>query len=700
MKKVLLSVIVALMLVSQAMAGRKIRVACVGDSVTFGMRVENREQNCYPAQLQLLLGDNYDVRNFGHSGTTLLNHGHTPYTKVDEYRDAIDFKADIVIIHLGLNDTDPRDWPEYAEEFVPDYLSLIDDFRKANPDCKVYICRMTPIFHTHWRFKAGTMDWYRLEQTAIETVAQIAGTPLIDLQAPLYSRPDLMPDALHPNAVGAKILANTVYSALTGNYGGLKMAEIYSDNMVLQCERPLRIAGTANAGDKVTVRIAKQKKTATAAFDGTWEVELKPLKASFEPMTLEIATADRKLTFNNVLAGEVWLCSGQSNMAFRVNESAEEEVKAQTEYAATAKAARAIRLFDMKPQFSPDKRTEWDEETLAKANNLDFYRHTQWTECTPETAARFSAVGFAFGRMLADSLNRPVGLIHNALGGSPTESWISRHVLEAEFTDIMFDLPKNTLIQDWVRDCGIKNLAKADIPNQRYPFHPCYLFEAGIMPLDHFPIKGVIWYQGESNAHNIEAHEKLFKLLVDSWRQNWNDPQMPFHFVQLSSIHRPSWPRFRDSQRLLAQQIDHCEMAVCSDLGHPTNVHPVHKKDVGERLARQSLKNDYGYTKLTASGPEIASAIFDGKKTVLTFNNAKGLATSDGEALRRFEIAEFDGLYYPAEAVIENGKVILKSDKVSKPRFVRYAWQDYTDANLVNSERLPASTFKTAVKTK
>lgn len=692
MKKVILAALAALIILPQAMAGGKIRVACVGDSVTYGMTIENREQNCYPAQLQLLLGDGYDVRNFGHSGTTLLSRGHNPYVKVDEYRQALDFKADIVIIHLGLNDTDPRNWPEYAEDFVPDYLSLIEDFRKANPDCRVYICRMTPIFHTHWRFRAGTRDWYRQEQVAIETVAGIAGTPLIDLQQALYSRPDLMPDALHPNAEGAGILAKTVFSALTGDYGGLKMPEIYSDNMVLQSGRRLRIAGTANAGDRVTVTIAGQKVVAAAGPDGRWQAELEPLEASFEPLTLKIAAGGRVLTYRNVLAGEVWLCSGQSNMAFRVNESAPEEIQEQTGYAASA--ARAIRFFNMTPKFRPDN-IEWSEETLGMANRLDYYRPTEWSECTPETAARFSAVGFAFGRMLADSLGCPVGLIHNAIGGSTTEAWIPRRVLEEEFVDIMYDELKNPIVQEWVRGREIKNLAKSNSRIQRHPYQPCYLFETGIMPLEHYPIRGVIWYQGESNAHNIEAHERLFRLLVSSWRENWEDERMPFHFVQLSSIKRPSWPRFRDSQRRLALQTGNCEMAVCSDLGHPTNVHPTHKKAVGERLARQALKHDYGFSKITASGPELVSAVLKNGRAVLAFDNAAGLKSADGEPLRCFEVARFDGLYYPAEAVIdESGNVVLTSDRVAEPRYVRYAWQAFTDANLVNGENLPASTFK------
>lgn len=680
--------LLSLLLFMLAGQAQKIKVACVGNSVTYGYTIDNREVNCYPAQLQRLLGDRYEVKNFGKSGATLLDRGHRPYRQQDEYKQALAFAGDRVIIHLGLNDTDPRNWPNYRDDFVSDYLSLIESFRQANPSCQIWICRMTPIMHWHPRFQSGTRDWYSLIQEKIEEVARLSHTTLIDLQETLYDRPDLLPDALHPNAEGAAILAQTIYGALTGDYGGLQVSQMYTDNMVLQREQPLRIAGRADRDERVTVRIGGQKKETVAAADGRWHVMLDPLRCEDNPYTLEIATPTRTLTFRHVLAGEVWLCSGQSNMAFRLNESIADEQAEQKAYAAKRPP---IRLFDAKPRWKTDA-IEWEPSALDSVNRLLYYRETQWTECNEKTAAQFSAIAFAFGRMLADSLQVPVGLILNAVGGSPAEAWIDRKTLEFEFPNILTDWKNNDFIQPWVRERAIQNIRRSTLPGQRHPYEPCYLFEAGIRPLEKYPVKGVIWYQGESNAHNMEAHEKLFPLLVDSWRGYWNT-ELPFYYVQLSGINRPSWTWFRDSQRRLMERIPHSGMAVSSDRGDSLDVHPTRKKEIGERLARWALNDTYG-KKVTPSGPLFRSAEFVNGAAFVSFEYADGLYTSDGAPIRTFEIAEADGLFVPAEARIVDGKVKVWNDTIRHPHLVRYGWQPFTRANLVNGDGLPASTFR------
>lgn len=676
-----------------AAAKEPLRVACVGNSVTYGYLLAERERDCYPAQLQRMLGDGYEVGNFGHSGATLLRKGHRPYVEQEACARALAFKPDWVVIHLGLNDTDPRNWPNYRDEFVGDYLDLIASFREASPGCRIWICRMTPIFHGHPRFESGTRDWFWQEQEAIEQVAEAAGVPLIDLHRDLYVRPDQFPDALHPGPEGAGIIARTVYGALTGDYGGLQLPAIYGDGMVLQCGRPLRIAGRADAGERVTVRIAGQRRTATTAADGRWEVLLDPLRGGFEPLTLDVEAPSRKLRFKDVLAGEVWLASGQSNMAFRLDQSAPQERDAQT---ARAAAARGLRFYDMKPRWETYA-VEWNASALDSLNRLQYFAPASWQPCTERSAARFSAIGFAFGAMLADSLDLPVGLICNAVGGSPAEAWVDRRTLEFDFPRILMSWRGNDFIQPWVRERASQNVRRSENPLQRHPYEPCYLYEAGILPLADYAVRGVVWYQGESNAHNVEAHERLFPLVAESWRRTWNDDGMPFYFVQLSSLGRPSWPWFRDSQRRLAETVPSSGMAVSSDLGDPYDVHPTHKRAVGERLARRALHDTYGFDGVVPSGPLFRSAELRKDGLWLSFDWGEGLRSADGEALRTFEVAGRDGLFRPARATAEGARIRLTCDEVPEPQLVRYGWQPYTDANLVNGEGLPASTFRGTV---
>ena len=694
MKKTLL--LLCLFLCTATYAQKKVKIACVGNSVTYGAGIENREVNAYPAQLQRMLGDGYEVVNFGKSGATLLNKGHRPYCDQEEYKAALDFAGDRVIIHLGLNDTDPRNWPNYRDNFVSDYLALINSFRQANPDCRIWICRMTPISHRHPRFKSGTRDWYWMEQTTIEEIARLANTGLIDLQVGLYNRPDLLPDALHPTAEGAGILAKTIYQELTGNYGGLQMPVTYSDHMVLQRKKPLPVSGTANAGEKVTVQIAGQKKETVTASNGKWSVTLDPMQAG-GPYELTIETslqtpASQKLTYKDVLVGEVWLCSGQSNMAFRVDELVDSQRKELTGYAGKQPQ---IRLFNMEPRWFTNA-VEWDEAVMDSLNRLQYYHDAQWTACNAQTADRFSAVAFSFGRMLSDSLQVPVGLILNAVGGSGTEAWIDRKTLEFDFTDILYNWTENDFIQDWVRGRAALNIKKSTNKQQRHPYEPCYLYETGIEPLQQYPIRGIIWYQGESNAQNMETHERLFSLLVNSWRENWQE-ELPFYYVQLSSIDRPSWTWFRDSQRRMMQDIPNCGMAVSSDRGDSLDVHPKYKREIGERLARWALNRTYSHP-VIPSGPLYRSVEFKDAVAYLSFDYAEGLHTSDGQSLRTFEIAEHDGLFVPAQAEIVDGKVKVWSEKIANPKLVRYGWQPFTRANLVNGEDIPASTFRTETK--
>ncbi|WP_314236036.1 GDSL-type esterase/lipase family protein [Capnocytophaga sputigena] len=685
MKKQLLF-ISALVLGSLGWGQQKtIKVACVGNSITYGYGIENREQNSYPSVLQRLLGKGYKVGNFGHSGATLLSKGHRPYIQQEEYQKALAFAGDIVVIHLGINDTDPRNWPNHRNDFVKDYLTLISSFKKANPKARIVIARMSPLSHRHPRFESGTRDWHAEIQQAIALVAQQTNAQLIDFHEPLYHFPQMLPDAVHPNAQGAAILAQVVYGAITGDYGGLQLPEIYSDNMVLQHGQSLPLHGIANAGTKITVTIGNQQLNTTADSNGKWQVTLAPLAAK-ETYTLQITAGKEKRIFKNVVAGEVWLCSGQSNMEF-------EMFQASTGERDIPQAENPnIRLFDMEARWRTDNANAWELSALDSVNVLQYYKPAQWEVCSPKTVRAFSAVAYYFGRRLQKELNMPIGLICNAVGGSPTEAWIDRRTLEYDFPRILNNWRENDFIMDWVRQRAGENIAKATDKLQRHPYEPAYLFEAGILPLAKYPIKGVIWYQGESNAHNKDTHSKLFPLLVKSWRNEFGYSHLPFYYVQLSSINRPSWGWFRESQRRLMKVVPHSGMAVSYDYGHPTDVHPKNKQPIGERLAQWALGDTYG-KKVLPSGPLFRSVTFNGKAATVAFDYAQGIHSADGKTLRGFELSDGNGIFCPATAEVVGEEVKVTSEEVSNPKAVRYGFSPVTDGNLVNEANLPASTF-------
>lgn len=671
-------------------------VACVGNSITYGVGVNDRESNSYPSKLQELLGEGYLVGNFGKSGATLLKKGHRPYMEQMEFHQALDFRPDIVVIHLGVNDTDPRDFPEYGDDFIRDYSALIDSFKTVNPNVRIILANLSPILASHPRFKSGTRAWRDSIRTLIPVVALHTGSELIDFGEVLQDYPNLIEDGVHPNNVGASIISEAVEKAITGESGPLSLPSIYGDGMILQRYKPLKISGKANAGKKVMVTVADIKAYAVADNRGRWTVTLPPLKES-ESETMIVTDGLDSLVFNNVAVGEVWIASGQSNMAFRLNEaiSFEEDIKDAND--------PFLRFYNLESTVrnTPSALTE-EEKYLI--DSMKYYAPTTWKGSNAENAPRWSAVAWHFGKMLRERLGVPVGIISNAIGGATAESWVDIETLEQNIPEILVDWKTNDYTQVWVKERVDMNVG-AKSPN-RHPYEPSYLFATGIRPLESYPVAGVIWYQGESNAHNAEAHETIFRSLVESWRKNWDNPRLPFIFVQLSSIDRPSWPVFRDSQRRLALELEDVAMVVSSDYGDSLDVHPRDKKPIGERLGRQALRRVYSCGNIISEGPRPLKAVRGSGEceVIVTFDSDGGvgkdsLSTSDGTGVKTFEVAsDKGGIFYPADSVDIIGNTLkIYCMKVKNPGFVRYGWQPFTRANLVNGSGLPASTFKIKV---
>ena len=687
MKQIYASILLSLA-ISPFAAGRTtspIRVACIGNSITYGYGLKDRDREAYPVVLQGLLGNRYNVQNFGKSGATLLANGHRPYVKQEEYKQALDFRPDIAVIHLGVNDTDPRNWPNYRDEFVPNYRDLIDTLRSRNPKVRILIARTTPIGVEHPRFESGTRDWQKQIQHAIEQVARGANVELIDFHSPLYSFPHYFPDAIHPTAEGAKILARTTYEAITGDFGGLQLPSVYSSGMVLQRGRPLVVEGIANAGEEITLRFRDWKGKTKASSLGRWALTL-PTQTAGGPYVFEVRGSKKQIKLDSVYVGEVWLCSGQSNMAFTLNQSTDKEHRPIQEDS-------QLRIYNMQPAHETSA-TAWPVSFLDSLNRLQYFRPSTWEGVTSQKN-NISAIAYHFGREIRDSLKIPVGIIINAIGGSPTEAWIDRNTLEAKLPAILRHWRSNDFIMPWVRERATQNVQSQDTPLTRHPYAPTYLYDVGIRPLKGLAIRGVLWYQGESNAHNMEAHERLFPLLIESWRSTFASP-LPFYYVQLSSMNRPSWSHFRDSQRLLARPKEGIEMVVSLDHGLKDDVHPRVKYPIGHRLALLALSNLYGYTSIEARSPECRDLKCYPRSILLSFSGTSFLKTSNGDTLRGFEVVTLDGKSHSLTGEIKGKNVLLSlpTSLVGQELYqLRYAWHPYTDANLTGATGLPVGTF-------
>jgi sialate O-acetylesterase len=489
----------------------------------------------------------------------------------------------------------------------------------------------------------------------------------------------------------------------------LKLALPFGDHMVLQRDLPLPIWGEAATGENVTVHFAGQELSTIANMEGNWQVKLAPLTVSLEPRELKVATLSESLVCRHVLVGDVWLCAGQSNMEWPL-EKETHAIEALREV-----KHNSLRLLNLNYAGQNFSAKPFGKAELARQTAQNFYRG-EWQCALPETVQSFSAVGYYFGKKLQSHIqNIPIGLIHMAVGGSPTEAWISRETLAANAqlkAIVHANWMENVELEPWCRQRGYDNLKSALqqkllLPTNEmgpcHAFQPGFLWEAGIARVMTFGIRGVIWYQGESNSlslRRVQQHEQLFPLLVYDWRTQWQQGAFPFLYCQLSSIGTTGgyqshfWPEFRDSQRRMLEIIPNTGMAVTSDIGHTTDVHPRNKRDVGERLALWALAKSYSQS-LPYSGPLAESIKQNGKTLHVKFEHVfAGLSTSNGKPVSGFEIAGENNEFQPATATIEADSVLLESHKIAQPKSVRYGWQPFSQGNLINSAKLPASTFR------
>lgn len=437
-----------------------------------------------------------------------------------------------------------------------------------------------------------------------------------------------------------------------GALGDVKPYSLFSDNAVLQQGMRVPVWGTADDGQRVTVEFQGQK-VSTVSRNGRWMVHLAPLKAG-GPFTMTIRSGDQTVELKNILVGEVWVCSGQSNMAWTIKACGDPATVAPNP------TDPMLRLYTV-------PRNDMPREPKAS-----------WQEAGPDTVAAFSAVGYFFGKHLRDHLKVPVGLINSSVGGTPAEAWTSRTVLRS--------IPElKTVIED------------AAQKKRRIS----YLYNGMIAPLQPYAIKGVIWYQGESNAARAYEYRTLFPAMIRNWREAWGQGDFPFLFVQLAPYGRQpatmaesAWAELREAQLLTSLTVPNTAMAVITDVGDCNDIHPKNKKPVGERLGLAARAIAYG-EKIVYSAPVYKSAKVVGNEVVIGFD-CKGtcLAPVKGE-LKGFVICGEDRKFVPAKAEVRKCGVVVWSPDVPKPVAVRFGWENCPDLNLFSKEGLPVSPFRT-----
>lgn len=471
------------------------------------------------------------------------------------------------------------------------------------------------------------------------------------------------------------------------------MPALFADHMVIQRNEPVHVWGEADAGENVAVEFRGAQQTATADANGQWSVQLAPGVAG-GPFVLTVHGTNT-VSLTDVMVGDVWIASGQSNMGFSLRDAKD----AQQEIAGAS--LKNIRLMNVKQRFA-----EYPLDDVAVT--------LRWSVCTPESAAGFSAVAFFFARELAQREHVPIGVIESSWGGTPAEAWTSLPALSRDaslmpvfsaWSAMVENEPQTLRDEARERKAAEEKAGTASDESLRLPWHPIFdswapgaLFNGMIAPLTRFSIRGVIWYQGESNTDSLRSpvYERLFQTLIRDWRTAWSEGDFPFLFVQIANYRAGAgdgWPEVREAQRR-ALSLRNTAMAVTIDIGDPADIHPIDKQDVGHRLALAARALAYGEA-VEYSGPLYRSMSTEGNTLHLYFDHVGGGLVSKGQPLQGFEIGGADGKFAPASASIEGATVVLTNPNVPDPSQARYGWADNPECNLFNKDGLPASPFHT-----
>jgi sialate O-acetylesterase len=475
----------------------------------------------------------------------------------------------------------------------------------------------------------------------------------------------------------------------------VKLPAIISNNMILQQNSKVALWGWASPGEKISITNSWNGKSTSVVADasGKWLTYIATTKAG-GPYQLTFK-ASNTVTVDNILLGEVWLSSGQSNMEFFVGKTNNPSYTGVVNYDEVVKDAEHpdIRLIDV-----PNK--------VADEPQYDF--KGEWKICTPKTIDTFSAVAYFFAREINKATGFPIGIINSTWGGTPAESWTKKEVLQSDsgLNQILVRYQKamdvypsendkyRTALAKWREDTSkTKGAAPRGPMGPTSNQSPAKLYNGMIVPIEPYTIKGVIWYQGESNADRAFQYRTLFPAMINNWRKDWNNAKLPFYFVQISP-HRSQNAEIRDAQLYVYRNTPYTGMAVTTDNGDSLDIHPRNKELVGKRLSLWALRNEYGQKNIIVSGPLYKSMKIEDDKIRISFDFDKGLLAKDGE-LREFTIAGDDQNFVPANAKIEGNTIVVWNDAVKNPKAVRFAWRNIPRPNLYNDAGLPASPFRT-----
>ena len=498
-----------------------------------------------------------------------------------------------------------------------------------------------------------------------------------------------------PVKAAARVIACAFLLASCSRIGmcEARLPGILSSHMVLQRDKPIHIWGWSDPGEKVSVAFHGASRDVTGDSLGNWSVFLPPETAG-GPYELTVSGTNR-IVLDDVLVGDVWFASGQSNMEMPLKGWPGAPLKNSAEEVAHA-AQPQIRLLNI-----PHKTADFP------LYNAD----TSWSVCSPETAANFSAVAYFFGRELNAHEHVPIGLIDSTWGGTVAEVWVSLQSIAADAALMPVFATRAHMMQTQGEMAAIlAEERRADLaakqagqPAPKHPWHPdpaswapAALFNGMVAPITPYTIKGVIWYQGESNSRLAWAptYARLFPALIADWRAQWHEGNFPFLFVQVSSFtsdETEAWAIIREAQRR-SLSVANTAMVVTMDIGDPDNVHPADKQTVGARLALAARALAYGEN-VEYSGPLFRQATPEGDAVRLWFDHTASGLVAKGDALQGFEIAGDDGHFVTATARIDGKTVVVSSAKVAEPKYVRYGWANAPVVNLLNSGGLPASPF-------